>query len=66
MGGADSLWNGIREFKQVEPEAVFHIMAFAYQGVRMYGRLMELDENIPGQIINEVRRLLLLKEDLNE
>lgn len=49
------------EFKQVEPEAVFHIMAFAYQGVRMYGRLMELDENIPGQIINEVRRLLLLK-----
>lgn len=54
------------EFKQVEPEAVFHIMVFAYQGVRMYGRLMELDENIPGQIVNEVRRLLLPKEDLNE
>ena len=54
------------EFKQVEPEAVFHIMVFAYQGVRMYGRLMELDKNIPGQIINEVRRLLLPKEDLNE
>lgn len=54
------------EFKQVEPEAVFHIMVFAYQGVRMYGRLMELDENIPGQIINEVKRLLLREEDLNE
>ena len=52
------------EFKSVEPEAVFHIMVFAYQGVRMYSRLMELDENIPNQIINEVRRLLLPEEVL--
>lgn len=54
------------EFKSVEPEAVFHIMVFAYQGVRMYSRLMELDENIPYQIINEVRRLLLPEEVFNE
>ena len=52
------------EFKSVEPEAVFHIMVFAYQGVRMYSRLMELDENIPNQIINEVKRLLLPEEVL--
>lgn len=52
---------GIRtgEFKRVDPEAVFHVIVFAYQGVRMYSRLMELEREIPGQIVGEIRRLLM-------
>lgn len=55
-----------KEFKEVEPEAVFHMMVFAYQGVRMYSRLMEIDKNVPKQIMNEVRRLLLPGEAFYE
>lgn len=51
-----------KEFQPVNPEAVFHIIVFSYQGVRMYGRLMDIDQNIPNQIINEIKRLLLPKE----
>lgn len=35
---------------------------FAYQGVRMYSRLMEIERNIPVQITNEIRMLLLAEE----
>lgn len=51
-----------KEFARVNPESIFHIMIFAYQGVRMYSRLMKMDHDIPNQIIGEVKRLLL-KED---
>lgn len=54
---------GTKEFKCVDPEAVFHMLVFAYQGVRMYSRLMEMDRNIPAQIANEIRMRLLAKED---
>lgn len=50
---------GTGEFKRVDPEAVFHVIVFAYQGVRMYSRLMELEREIPGQIVGEIRRLLM-------
>lgn len=46
------------EFKRVNPEAVFHVLVFAYQGVRMYSRLMELERGIPSQITGEIKRLL--------
>ncbi len=53
---------GTKEFNRVDPESVFHIIVFAYQGVRMYSRLMEMDGNIPPQIIREIKRLLLTEE----
>lgn len=53
---------GTKEFNRVDPESVFHIIVFAYQGVRMYSRLMEMDGNIPPQIIREIKRLLLAEE----
>lgn len=55
---------GIRtkEFNRVNPESVFNIIIFAYQGVRMYSKLMKIDNNIPAQIINEIKRLLLPEE----
>lgn len=48
-----------KEFNLVNPESVFHVIVFAYQGVRMYSKLMEIDHDIPNQIINEIKRLLL-------
>lgn len=51
-----------KEFNRVNPESIFHVMLFAYQGVRMYSRLMEMDRDIPTQIICEIKRLLLPKE----
>ncbi len=53
---------GTKEFNPVNPEAVFHIIIFAYQGARMYSRLMNIDHDIPAQIIHEIKRLLLPKE----
>lgn len=53
---------GTKEFKCVNPESVFHILVFAYQGVRMYSRLMKIDRDIPDQIITEIRELLLREE----
>ena len=44
---------GTKEFHCVNPEAVFHLIIFAYQGVRMYSRLMKMDTDIPAQIICE-------------
>ena len=53
---------GTKEFNCADPEAVFHMLVFAYQGVRMYSRLMEMDRNIPAQITNEIRMRLLAEE----
>ncbi len=59
---------GIRtkEFNRVNPESVFHIMIFAYQGVRMYSRLMKMDPDIPTQITYEIKKLLLSEEVRHE
>lgn len=50
---------GTNAFRQVDPEAVFHVFVFSYQGMRMYSRLMKLDRGIPRQITGEIKRLLL-------
>lgn len=50
------------EFKKVNPEGVFDLIVFSYQGVRMYGKLMKIDEAIPNKIVNEIKRLLLSEE----
>ena len=51
-----------KEFNCVNPEAVFNIIIFAYQGVRMYSKLMNIDKEIPMLIVNEIKRLLLPEE----
>lgn len=51
-----------KEFNRVNPESVFHVILFTYQGVRMYSRLMNMDPDIPTQIICEIKKLLLPKE----
>ena len=53
---------GTKEFKPVNPKSIFNVMIFAYQGVRMYSRLMKIDRDIPTQIMNEIKRLLLPEE----
>lgn len=53
---------GTKEFNPVNPESVFHVILFTYQGVRMYSRLMKMDYEIPNQIISEIKKLLLRKE----
>lgn len=51
-----------KEFRNVNPEAVFDLIVFSYQGVRMYSRLMKIDMSIPNRIISEIKRLLLREE----
>lgn len=51
-----------REFNLVNPEAVCNVILFAYQGVRMYSRLMKMDRDIPTLITDEIKRLLLPEE----
>ncbi|GFI02225.1 putative HTH-type transcriptional regulator YfiR [Lachnospiraceae bacterium] len=51
-----------KEFCCENPEAVFHLIVFAYQGVRMYSRMMKMEKDIPDQIVNEIKRLLLPEE----
>lgn len=46
------------EFRPAEPEAVFDLLTFAYQGARLFSRMMELDPETPGRITGAVRLLL--------
>lgn len=47
------------EFKETDPEAVFDLIVFSYQGVRMYSKLIPIDEKIPKRIVETVKHLLL-------
>lgn len=51
------------EFKAVDPEAVFDLIVFSYQGVRMYGTMMDLDTNIPRRILEQIKLLLLPEKE---
>ena len=55
-----------KEFNSVNPESVFHVIIFAYQGVRMYSKLMKIDNDISAQIVYEIKRLLLPEEVQHE
>lgn len=54
---------GIRkeEFKPVDPEAIYDLIVFSYQGVRMYSRIMPIDAKIPERIIKLIKSLLLVE-----
>jgi len=57
---------GTKEFNRVNPESVFNVIIFAYQGVRMYSKLMKMDNDIPIQIMYEIKKLLLPEEVQHE
>lgn len=48
-----------KEFKQTDPEAVYDLIVFSYQGVRMYSKLMEIEKKIPKRITSQIKKLLL-------
>lgn len=47
------------EFRHVSWEAVFDLIVFSYQGVRMYSKLMPIDPQIPARITGQIRQLLI-------
>ncbi|WP_394918955.1 TetR/AcrR family transcriptional regulator [uncultured Robinsoniella sp.] len=53
------------EFRQVDIAAVFDMIVFSYQGVRMYSRLMPMDRDIPHRITEQVKALLLPPVDVS-
>ena len=52
-----------REFYPVNPESIFNLIVFSYQGVRMYSKLMEIDPAIPAMITKEIKTLLLARKE---
>lgn len=48
-----------QEFHEVDIAAVFDLIVFSYQGVRMYSKLMPVDEEIPFRIVKEIRNILV-------
>lgn len=55
--------NKNKEFKNVDAEAIFDVIVFSYQGVRMYSKLMQIDSSTPKRIISEIKKLLLPEEE---
>lgn len=48
-----------QEFYEADIDAVFDLIVFSYQGVRMYSKLMPIDEKIPSGIVRQIRKLLV-------
>lgn len=53
-----------REFNTVDIDAIFDLIVFSYQGVRMYSTLMTIDERTPNHIISLIKTLLLPNEEV--
>ncbi len=51
------------EFKTVDPAAVYDMLVFAYQGVRLYSKLIRIDPETPDHIITLIRTLLLKEQE---
>ena len=47
------------EFNNVDFLSVFNLIIFSYQGVRMYSKLMPIDETIPKRIIEQIKKILI-------
>lgn len=52
-----------KEFNEVDIDAVFDLIVFSYQGVRMYSKLMPVDREIPFRIIKEIRKILVRSDN---
>ena len=50
------------EFNEVDISAVFDLIVFSYQGVRMYSKLIPVDKETPSGIIKEIRKILVKSE----
>ncbi|MCI9176573.1 MAG: TetR/AcrR family transcriptional regulator [Lachnospiraceae bacterium] len=48
-----------QEFNEVDMDAVFDLIVFSYQGVRMYSKLMPVEKEIPSGILKEIRKILV-------
>ena len=53
-----------KEFNAVDIDAIFDLIIFSYQGVRMYGTLMPIDERTPNHIISLIKTILLPDEEV--
>lgn len=53
-----------REFNTVDIDAIFDLIVFSYQGVRMYSTLMAIDERTPNHIISLIKTILLPNEEV--
>lgn len=47
------------EFKEVDIHSVFDLIIFSYQGVRLYSRLMKMDDDIPKRIMEQIKNIIL-------
>lgn len=47
------------EFKNIDMHSVFDLIIFSYQGVRLYSRLMKIDDDIPKRIIKQIKNIIL-------
>lgn len=53
-----------KEFNAVDIDAIFDLIVFSYQGVRMYSTLMTIDERTPNHIISLIKTILLPNEEV--
>lgn len=53
-----------KEFNAVDIDAIFDLIVFSYQGVRMYSTLMTIDERTPNNIISLIKIILLPNEEV--
>ncbi|MBS7009410.1 TetR/AcrR family transcriptional regulator [Anaerostipes sp.] len=49
------------EFHHIDIPAVFDLIIFSYQGVRMYSKLMPVNKEIPKRMLKEIRKLLVIQ-----
>ena len=47
------------EFNLVDIRPVFDLIIYSYQGVRMYSKLMPINEEIPQGIIEQIRKIIV-------
>lgn len=47
------------EFHHVDIKSVFDLIIFSYQGVRMYSKIMPIDEDIPQRIIDQIKKIIV-------
>lgn len=50
------------EFYPADIQAIFDLIVFSYQGVRLYSKLIPIDREIPRRILKEIRKLLVIPE----
>lgn len=50
------------EFQQMDVDGVYDLIAFSYQGVRMYSEIVTIDATIPERIVKTLKDLILKKE----